>query len=145
MTLWPAPSNISTAKRVVGADPAANTEFSLTVPAGKSWQLIAVTVALAQGATQTPQPILVIDDGTNTLFEALGSTAVQAVSTTTQYTWAPGHALTGQIGAAAGVHAHAPLPLGLLLGPGYRVRSSTLGLGANSDYGVPGALVIEYG
>lgn len=127
-----------------GTNPAANTEFSETVPAGKAWRLFAVSVALVQGATQTPQPILVIDDGTDVIFESFGSTTAQAVSTTCQYTWAPGHPLSGLVGATTNVHSVGPLPLGLVLPAGYKVRSSTIGKGANSDYGAPSLFVAEY-
>ena len=127
-----------------GTNPAANTEFSEAVPAGKGWLLYSVSVALVQGATQTPQPILIIDNGTTVAFESFGSTTAQAVSTTCQYTWAPGLALSGQIGATTAVHSTAPLPNGLLLRPGWRVRTSTLGIGAASDYGAPALLVAEF-
>jgi hypothetical protein len=129
---------------VTGTNPAANTEFSETVPTGQRWQLLAVTVSLAQGITQTPQPILVIDDGTTVLFESFGSSAAQAVSTTCRYTWAPGHPLTGQVGATTNVHSTGPLPRGLLLPAGYRVRSSTIGIGAATDYGAPTLFVVKF-
>ena len=132
-------------KVVSGADPAANAEVAVTVPTGKAWKLLAVTVALVQGITQTPQPILVIDDGTTTIFEGFGSSAAQAVSTTCRYSWAPDLPLSGQVGSGTGVHATAPLPSGLVLPAGARVQTSTLGKGANSDYGVPALYVVEYG
>jgi len=128
----------------LGTNPAANAEVSETVPAGKSWVLLSVTVACVQGATQTPQPILVIDDGTNVIYESFGSTTVQAVSTTCQYTWSPGLTLTGQIGATTNVHSTAPLTEGLVLQAGYRVRTNTLGKGANTDFGAPALFIDEY-
>lgn len=130
--------------RVAGTNPAANTEITETVPVGETWRLLAVTVALVQGATQTPQPILIVDDGTNVVFESFGSSAAQAASTTCQYTWAPGLALSGQVGSGTNVHSLGPLLEGLVLPAGYRVRTSTLGIGANSDYGPPGLLVVKY-
>jgi len=115
-------------------------------PAGKWWLLISVSVSLVQGITQTPQPILVVDDGANTIFELEGSSAAQAASTTCQYTWAAGIALvTGQLGSGAGIHSMAPLAYPLLLLPGYRIRSTTLGIGANTDYGAPSYYVAELG
>lgn len=134
----------ATILRIAGTDPAANTELSETVPAGKSWHLLSVTVALVQGLTQTPRPILVLDDGTTTVFESFGASAAQAVSTTCRYTWAPGLTLSGVVGATTDVHANAPLPAGLVLPAGWRVRTSTTGLGANSNYGAPSLLVVEY-
>jgi hypothetical protein len=141
----PLPSSLGVFKRVVGADPGAGAEFSMTVPTGKSWWVISVIVTLVQGITQTPQPILVIDDGANSVFESLGSSAAQAVSTTCVYTWAGDVQITGQVGSGAGIHSLAPLPQNLVLPPGYRIRSNTLGIGAASDYGVPAALVCELG
>ena len=127
-----------------GTNVAANTEFSETVPAGVTWELLSVTVSCVQGATQTPQPILVIDDGTTVLFESFGSTTVQAVSTTCRYTWAPGHTLTGLVGATTNVHSTGPLPYKLILPAGYRIRSSTIGIGANTDYAAPSIYVVQY-
>lgn len=128
-------------RRYTGTDPAANTEFSVTVPTGQLWKLLAVTVSLVQGATQTPQPTLIIDDGTDELFASLGASSAQNASVTCQYVWAPNLAITA---GAANTRAYAPLPAGLLLSPGWRVRSSTAGKGANSDYGPPGLLIVEY-
>lgn len=128
---------------VLGSNPAANAEVSVTVPAGELWLVRAVTVALVQGITQTPLPVLRITDGTNVFFESPGSTTAQAVSTTCQYTWAPGMTLTGQIGATTGVHSVAPLLEGILLIPGSVISTVTVGLGANSDYGVPAVRVLK--
>jgi hypothetical protein len=111
----------------------------------KWWWVQSVCIALVQGATQTPQPILIIDDGTVSVFQGFGSSAAQAVSTTCTYTWAPGLVLTGQIGATTTVNSQGALSDDLVLPPGYRIRTLTLGLGANSDYGVPSALVVELG
>jgi hypothetical protein len=130
-----------TLTRADGTNPAANAEFSVTVPTGQYWLLMAVTVSLAQGATQTPQPTLIIDDGTTTIFQGFGASSAQSSAVTTQYNWAPGNTLTA--GAAATV-VTAPLPSGLVLGPGYRIRSSTLGIGANTDYGAPGLFYVKF-
>lgn len=134
----------SVLRAITGADPAAGAEVSQTVPAGKIWELCAVSVQLVQGITDTPQPILVIDDGANVLYEMFGSSAAQAVATTCRYSWAPDCPLTGQVGTAANVHAVAPLPEGLTLPAGYRVRTSTIGLTATGNYGVPSFYVVEY-
>lgn len=131
--------------QINGTDPAANAEVSQTVPAGKYWELIAVSVVLVQGITNTPQPLLVIDDGADVVYEMFGSSAAQAVSTTCRYNWAPGCELSGQIGAGVNVHSTAPLPAGLILPPGWRVRTSTVGIAATSDYGVPSFYVAQYG
>ena len=131
------------ARSFAAANPAGGAEFSHTVPAGEVWHLLAVTVANVQAAAGASQPILVIDDGTNVLFESFGSSAAQAISTTCQYTWAAGLPLTGQIGATTNVHSTGPLPAGLILLPTWRIRSVTIGLSANTDYGVPRLYAVE--
>ena len=138
------PSGLAEKLQVNGTNPAANAEISETVPTGKFWHLISFSVSLAQGATQTPQPILQIDDGADIIFESFGSSAAQAVSTTCRYTWAPGLPLTGQIGATTNVHSTAPLTEDLILGPGYRIKTVTLGIGAATDYAAGSLFVIEY-
>lgn len=133
--------------QVNGGNPGAGAEIAdQVVPAGKTWELVAVSVVLVQGLTQTPQPILQIDDGSaDVIFESFGSSAAQAVSTTCRYCWAPNLPLTGQVGVTTGVHSNAPLPGSLLLPAGYRIRTVTLGIGANSDFGAPSFYVVEYG
>lgn len=131
-------------KRIGGTNPAANVEVSEAVPAGLYWLLLAVQVALVQGATQTPQPILVIDDGANVIAEFPGSSAAQGASTTCAYTWAANVPLLAQIGATPNIRSGGPLSSGLILPPGYRIRTVTLGIGANSDYGVPSLYVVEF-
>lgn len=134
----------SALKLITGSDPAAGAEVSVTVPAGKYWGLQSLSVALVQGITDTPQPILVIDDGTNVTYEMFGSTTAQAVSTTCRYSWAPGNPLSGLIGTGANVHAVAPFPEDLILAPGFRIRTVTLGLTATGNYGAPSLYVAEY-
>jgi hypothetical protein len=129
-------------KPVTGTDPAANAEISESVPTGKWWELLAISVVLVQGITQTPQPMLTIDDGTNVFYASLGASSAQNVSTTTRYTWAPGLTLTAGAAAAA---ATAPLPSGLILPAGYRIKTVTAGKGGNTDYGAPQILVREIG
>ena len=135
---------LSTADVVVltGTNPAANTEISETVATGKYYELLSISIALVQGATQTPQPILVLKDSAGTvIYESFGSSAAQGSSTTCQYNWAPGLTLSAQVGATTNVHATAPLPAGLILGPGFTITTNTIGKGANTDYGAPALYV----
>jgi hypothetical protein len=39
--------------------------------------------------------------------------------------------------------AQGALPLGLVLEAGSRIQTSTAGIGANTDYGVPRAIVVK--
>lgn len=130
-------------KLVATTDPAANTEFSQAVTAAKWWRLLSVSVSLAQGATQTPQPTLIIDDGTagGIVFQGFGASSAQNASVTARYTWAPNLPLSA---AGALTIVTAPLPEALVIGPGYRVRSVTTGIGANTDYGAANLYVVEY-
>jgi hypothetical protein len=128
-------------KTIIGTNPAANVECSDTVPAGSFWMLRAYSVSLAQGATQTPRPTLIIDDGTNTLFEGVGASSIQNASVTCLYSWGPGSTLTA---GGASTTAFGPIPYEMILGPGYRIRTSTAGKGANTDYGAPNLMIVEY-
>ncbi len=129
------------AEAVSSADPAANAEATLTVPAGERWLVKSVSIQMVQGATQTPWPRLVIDDGTNTLFQAQAGTAAAASSTTEQVTWAPGLLTTGPLGATTAVSRQGGLPDGLVLEAGSRIQTNTVGIGANTNYGKMWALV----
>lgn len=139
-------SSLSAVFDTVTTNPAANAEVpTTTVPDGKLWWLKGFSVACVQGITQTPQPILIIDDGTNVVYEMFGSSAAQASSTTCRYSWAPGLPLTGQVGATTNVHSTSPIPTQLLMRAGWRISTLTLGLGANTDYGIGTIYVVEYG
>lgn len=128
---------------VTGANPAANAECSITVPAGERWLLLAFTVANVQGGTGTPHPKLQIDDGTNVLFQAHAGTAAQAISTTCQFSWVAGGAAIGPTGLTTAVAAQGGLPEGLVLEAGYKITTVTAGLSATTDYGVPRATVVK--
>lgn len=128
-------------KVVTGTDPVANTETSDTVPAGKAWLLLGYSVQMVQGATQTPWPSLILDDGTSTLFQAFSGTAAQSAGVTTQHSWGVNVPATGSAATTANT---GPLPFALLLPAGYRCRTSTTGIGANSNYGAPKIFVAEY-
>lgn len=134
-------------QRVPSADPAAGAEVAYTVPAGSTLKLLVVTVQLVQGLTQTPLPTLVIDDGTNIIYQAPGSSDAtgQPASTTARYTWAVGLPLTARVGTTPNIYAYAPLPQGLILPTNWRVRTVTAGSGANTDYGVATLLAEDYG
>ncbi len=135
-----------TVLQINGTDVAADTEITETVTADKSWLVLSVSVALVQGATQTPQPILVVTDAADdVIYESFGSTTAQAVSTTCRYTWAPGLTLSGQVGATTNVHATASLPAGFIIPAGYKIKTSTIGKGANTNYGAPSLYVVEIG
>lgn len=125
---------------VSGADPAANAEVTITVPALTWYVLLAVTVNLV-ATVQTPLPNLVLTDGTSEFFSAPGASAVSTAGVTSQFTWAPTLSLTA---GAALTRNYAPIPVGIILPPGYKITTVTTGLGANCNYGVPVAYVRKY-
>lgn len=125
------------------ADAATGAEFSFTVPAGERWLLLAVTVACVQGATDQPWPRLVIDDGSVTRFVAHSGTAAQAVNTTCQHSWIAGGPNIGPSGLTTAVAAQGSLPDGLVLEAGWRITSSTVGIAATTNYGVPIATIVK--
>jgi hypothetical protein len=131
--------------KYLGTNPAAGVEISETVPAGASWGLLAATFTNVQAGVGTPQPMLIIDDGTDVLFETLAASAAQAISTTCRYNFAPGLAISAIIGATTNCHAFAPLPAGLVLDEGWRIRTSTIGMSANSDFSAIALTIVNYG
>jgi hypothetical protein len=131
-------------KGVAGTAVGANTELSDVVPAGKWWWLISVTVSMVQGATQTPQPILQIDDGTINIFSSVGATGAMTASTTAQFSWGVGLVVSALIGTTPNIVATGPLPEFLILKPGSHIKTLTPGLGANSAYGTPRYYVCEF-
>lgn len=126
----------------VGADAAAGAEAgTITVPAGERWLLRSVHVEMVQGATQTPWPRLVIGNGSRTVFVAHSGAAAQSASTTCQHAWSRGAQSLGPSGATTACAAQGPLPEGLVLEAGWTIATSTVGIGANSNYGVMAAVV----
>lgn len=119
-------------KTILSADPAANNEATITVPANRYYKLVSASITCVQGITQTPLPALQITDGTNVLLAANGASAAQSASTTSQFNWFPGATLTA--GAAATVN-NAPIPDDLVLPPGYIISTVTAGKGAATDLG----------
>ena len=111
---------------------------------GRAWPLLTVTAN-----TLTPATTVTVAETTpgktgGALYESPGSSAAQAVSTTCRYTWGEDLSLSGQIGSGSGVRSFAPLPE-IVLNPGDRIQTTTVGKGANTDYGAPLLTVVEYG
>lgn len=131
-------------KYVLGTDRAAGLEISEAVPVGETWLLQLVAFTLAQGITQTPLPDIVVDDGTgaNIIYQGPCASSAQNASVTARY-FVGQDLLLGAGGAATRINS--PLPSGLLLPSGSRIRTLTAGIGANSDFGPPLFLVIKYG
>lgn len=127
-------------RSLTGTDPAANTEFSETVPTNARWKLRTVTVSFVTDANVASRDVnLIVDDGTNTIIK-IGTTSSQTAGTTRQITWAdlgfaPG-SLTNGISPA--------FPPDVLLLQAYRVRTSTNAIQVGDNYGAPQLLVEEW-
>lgn len=116
---------------LVSTDPAVNTEASITVPTGVRMSILSIHLTIAQGATQTPLPSIEIVDATGTVVGTYaGASAATSASTTSTFDWMEGAALTAGAGATSN---RAPIPRGLCVGPGWKIRTSTNGKGANTD------------
>jgi|GEM_PF-1422374 len=127
-------------RSIVGTDPAAGVEILETVPAGVRWELLAVWFQLVTDATVASRaPVLIIDDGVNTIVQARDSTA-QTATRTDQYTAGPGMSAP----TPGGFQHYIPIPIGLVLQSSYRVRTSTFAFQAGDDYGAPTLYVREW-
>ena len=82
-------------------------------------------------------PFLYINDGAaaTVIWEAPGSTAAQAVSTTCRYTWGAGVPTSGQVGATTNVKSVGALPEGLIVPPGGHIGITMVGKSAATDAG----------
>jgi hypothetical protein len=119
---------------VLVSNPAAGSEWSATA-AGQGWLIKSVSAQIAQGLTQSPQPLLTVaDPGGHVVFESFGATGAQSASTTARYSWAPGLNLSALAGATPNIHANAPLPHELFLPSGYTIGSTTLGIGGGTQW-----------
>lgn len=125
-------------KTVASSDPAANTEHSYTVPAGKMIELYAINFNLVtDGNAANRRVVVTIDDGT-TVVAKIPSGHLQAASLTYNYSFVVG----GQtLSAVIGTDTCAQLPGPLLLPAGYRIKTVTANIQATDNYGVATLLV----
>jgi hypothetical protein len=128
-------------KSVVSADPAANAESTITVPASTYYKIVSASINCVQGATQTPLPALVISDASGNVVGSFNAaSAAISAATTSRCNWFPGAVLTA---GAAATQNNAPIPDDLIIGPSFTVTTVTAGKGANTDLGVLALLVTE--
>ena len=137
-------------RTVTGTNPAAAAEISEAVPTNAMWKLLSFSAVLVQGITQTPTPQLVIDDGTTANRIQFHDGSQQGASTTRNHLWIAG---SESLGAGARTlvdtdtvqyHALSSLADHLPLSEGYRIRTVTAGIGANTDYAAPIFFVEEW-
>lgn len=128
-------------RSITGTAPAAGAEISEVVPTGARWELLAFNALLTAGAAVASRfPNLAIDDGAN-IFGEITSQAATTAGNTNRLSFAPGlDALT----AYANSNQSLPLPIGLRLSAGFRIRTVTSNLQAADQYTAPQYLVREW-
>ena len=128
-------------RSISGTTPAPGAEISETVPAGARWQLLAFRAQLVTDANVASRVIrLLVDDGANIL--AHTSTNVgQATALTYTYGWVQGP-MTGAVGQVNALLFG--LPNLLLLGAGWRIRTSTASIQVGDQFSLVQYLVREW-
>lgn len=120
-------------RTTLGTNPAAGLEISETVPTNARWLLKTFRFPLTTSAVvANRRPTLIIDDGANELWR-VGSNVDQAASQISIYEAGAGAAFATLDARVFSL----PLPVGLLLMGGYRIRTSTAAIDAGDDYAAP--------
>jgi len=126
---------------VTGADPAAGSEISETVPTNARWRLLAMTFSLTTDATAVTRRVMLAFDDGSTIYAYEKAFEAQGANLTRAYSFVAGlnhEAVTG-IGK---IHGH--LPKNLILPQGYRIRTTTSNLQAGDNLTAPAMLVEEW-
>jgi hypothetical protein len=127
-------------RSITGTTPAAGAEISETVPAGAMWRLISIFYQLNTSATVASRFLsLIVDDGTNILFNPLGLVTSIPAGNNERMTWSAGGPSFQSTGFCA-----TPLPVDLFMPAGYRFRTSTPAIQAGDQYTAPQYLVEEW-
>lgn len=121
-------------RSIVGTTPAVGVDISETVPTGARWELLSFAYLFTASAVAgSRELLLVIDDGANVLY----SSPIQAFVTANQVR--PVYRIPGLAVPFIDINNRftSPLPVGLQLGAGYRVRTSTSGGDVGDVYAAP--------
>ena len=119
------------------ANPAANTEITVTVPAYATWRVMGATATLVTAVAAGNRLVtLIVDDGANELFR-VNAAVVQAPSLTYSYSFASAVSDTVVPGNVV------KLPQ-LLVKSGWRIRTLTTNLAAADDWSAMRLLVEEW-
>jgi len=128
-------------RSITGATPGAGAEISETVPTGARWTLVALAFTFTASAAVANRFMkLTLDDGATAFFHLDPLVAITA-NQVVPHQFAAGHTpytstLTGEI--------MNPLPLGLFLGSGYRIRTSTTSIQGADQFSAVQYLVREW-
>lgn len=128
-------------RAIAGTTPGAGTEFTETVPTGARWELLAFNATLVTAAAVANRvPIIIIDDGANLLWDYI-TPGNETASLSWTNNWAPG---VNPVFTAANNTFVGPLPIGLRLLAGHRIRSLTVAIQGADQYASPKYLVREF-
>lgn len=119
-------------KLLLGADPAAGSELTITATNNEVWKIYAVRFVLTTSAIVANRRVnLILDDGgANAAFKISANTD-QVASQTRGYTWAQG-LVSQQLN-----EMHNPLPNDVIMGLGWRLRTACDSLQGTDDFGAP--------
>lgn len=128
-------------RSITGTVPAAGAEISETVPTGARWELLAVVATLTtNGTVASRAATLRLDDGANPVMLS-GGGVTQAASQAVTYVWSAGDAKDAAISQ---IYLHNPIPIGMRLAAGFRVRTLTVSMQAGDQWSAPQMLVREW-
>ncbi len=122
---------------IAGPAPAAGVDWSITVPSGKVWRVLAILASLTTDATVAGRSVRLTASDGDTTFLSLPPVAVQAASLTGRYAW--GEHVDSRTTSPDQVAALPPLTLQ----PGWVLRVTTTALQAADAWGAPAVLVVE--
>lgn len=128
-------------RSISGATPGAGAEISETVPTGARWELIAFSTQLVTSvAAGVRRPQLTLDDGAN-VFYRLSHTAGHAANVTFRHQWFAG---SPEVAADLNANLTIPLPIGIRLGSGHRIKTVTVNIDVADQWSLVQYLVREW-
>jgi hypothetical protein len=127
-------------RSITGTNPAAGVEISETVPTNARWNLLAFHFTLVVDATVASRSTSIVFDDGAANYTRVDANVLQTASQTNVFTAAQSLGFSTSIGASR----HIPIPAGLHLVGGHRIRTLTGNLQAADDYGAPQYLVEEW-
>jgi len=128
-------------RSITGTTPAAGAEISETVPTGARWELLAFAATLTTSAAVANRtPLLIVDDGANDYYRDTVTTT-QTASLAIRYLWGPGVAIRS--GTNNNLQ-NGSTPVGMRLGGGHRLRTSTTSIQGADQWGGVQYLVREW-
>lgn len=126
-----------------GTDPALGVEVSETVPAGKTWQVLAIRVTYAVSGTAGARFVtFTIDDGTTQLYRITPHTGSLGTNTQNNFSLIAGIPWGGADPGNSSFLFGLPNPL--LMGPGYRFKSLVTNLAVDDNWNAPAFTVLEW-